>query len=212
MAIRWHDVTIPLREGMAVWPGDPPFEFTPVNRITAGAACNTSRAAFSTHLGTHVDAPWHFEENGKRLHELDHVLFFGEARLIEIPGVDIIHAEDLGESPLPQRILIKTRNSAYPDEAPFRTDYVALAEDAARRIVEEGVKLVGVDYLSVAPYKQKGHTTHHCLLGNGIIVVEGLRLKGFPSGSYLFTMLPLALAGADGAPCRAFLGIEENGR
>lgn len=210
MAVRWHDVTIPLHEGMVVWPGDPPFEFKPARRIADGAGCNTSHIALPTHLGTHVDAPWHFEENGKRLHEIDSALFFGEARLIEIPGVDLIHAEDLGAGSLAPRILIKTRNSDYPDEAPFQTNYVALAEDAAQRIVDEGVKLAGVDYLSVAPYKQKNQVTHHCLLSNDVIVVEGLRLRGFPSGSYSFTMLPLALVGADGAPCRAFLGIEES--
>ena len=209
MAIRWHDATIPMQEGMTVWPGDPPFEFKPVCRIRNGDGCNTSRIALSTHVGTHVDAPWHFQENGKRLHEVDTTLFFGEALLIEIPGVDLIHAADLGPAALPRRVIIKTRNAEYPVNAPFQKDYVALDEDAAQRLADERVRLVGIDYLSVAPFKQNGQATHHILLENEIMVVEGLCLKGLPTGPCWFNMLPLALVEADGAPCRAFVGYQE---
>lgn len=212
MAIRWHDVSIPLHEGMTVWPGDPPFEFRPLSRIGNGDGCNTSRIAISTHLGTHVDAPWHFEDNGRKLHEVDTAVFFGEAVLIEVAGVDLIHAEDLGRASLPRRVLIRTRNSDYAADAPFQKDFVALAEDAAQRLADEDVRLVGVDYLSLAPFKQKGHGTHHILLRNEILVVEGLRLKGLPPGPCSFTMLPLALFGADGAPCRAFVSCEDSER
>lgn len=211
MTIRWHDVTIPLREGMAVWPGDPPFRFQAVERITAGASCNTSRLDIATHCGTHIDAPWHFEEEGARLDGVDTSLFFGEAQLIETDSPGEIQASDLGAAPLHPRLLIKTRNSGMPDDGVFRTDYAALSAGAAQRLVDEGVRLVGVDYLSVAPYHQSGQATHHILLSHGIPAVEGLRLKGFPPGSYWCTILPLALMNADGAPCRVFLGLEEKG-
>lgn len=211
MNMRWYDITLPLREGMAVWPGDPPFRFMPAERIAAGASCNTSRVDIATHCGTHIDAPWHFEEDGERLDEVDTALFFGEAQLIEVDTPGEVCADDLGPAPLLPRVLVKTRNSDFPVDEVFRTDYAAFSADAAQRLVDEGVKLVGIDYLSVAPYQQPGQVTHHTLLGHGVVAVEGLRLKGFAPGRYWCTILPLALAGADGAPCRAFLARKENG-
>jgi arylformamidase len=204
--MHWHDVSIPMRPGMTVWPGDPPFEFTPDARIAQGASCNTSRLALSTHTGTHCDAPWHFEEEGIRLDGVDTQLFFGDALLIDAPDVDLIRAEHLGEQRLPPRVLFKTKNSAYPVNGPFNTAFAALDACAAQRLVDEGVRLVGVDYLSVAPHHQPGHSTHHILLKNDVFVVEGLCLAGFDAGTYAFVVLPLPIVGADGAPCRAFLG------
>jgi arylformamidase len=209
MAIRWCDVSIPMRPGMTVWPGDPPFDAAPLNRMAAGNTCNTTWIGCSTHIGTHVDAPWHFEENGKRIDAMDSSLYFGHALVIDLPALDMIQAEDLGTSPLPHRVLIKTRNSDYPVNGPFLQSYVALAPDAAQRLVDDGVKLTGVDYLSVAPFRQKGQETHHRLLRHGVLVVEGLCLRGIPAGTHLFVVLPLPLIGLDGAPCRAFIGREE---
>lgn len=206
--IDWRDVSQPLFAGMTVWPGDPPFEFTPVSRIAEGASANVSRFCTSTHAGTHVDAPWHFDENGCCLDEIDPQLYFGKARLIEVAAEGAIHAADLGDGPLDERILIKTANSGFPVGSPFRKDYSALEEDAADRLVREGVRLVGVDYLSVAPYRQRGHATHKKLLCNGVLIVEGLRFKAFSAGVYWFVVLPLPIMGADGAPCRAFIGQE----
>lgn len=211
MGVHWVDVSIPLHEGTVVWPGDPPVEFRPLQRIAAGAHCNTSLVQLATHTGTHVDAPWHFEDGGKRLDEVDPALFFGDALLLDMKDINRITAAHLPAEPLPRRVLFKTRNSDYPADAPFKKDFVALETDAAQRLVDEGVRLVGVDYLSVAPFRQPGGTTHHCLLRSNVLVVEGLRLQGFTTGVYPFVMLPLALAGADGAPCRAFVGCEESG-
>ena len=210
MAIRWHDVSIPMKPGMTVWPGDPPFELAPLTRIAEGASCNTSLVTFPTHAGTHVDAPWHFVESGKRLDEIDTAIFFGEALLIDLPDVDRIHAVDLGPDPLPPRVLFKTRNSNCPPNGPFRRDFVAVASDAAERLVNDGVRLVGVDYLSVAPFNEPGSPTHHVLLSREVFVIEGLCLQGFPAGTYLFTALPMPLVGVDGAPCRAFIGQKES--
>lgn len=207
--MRWVDVSIPLRNGMTVWPGDPPFDLVPERRIAAQEGCNTSRLSLATHTGTHVDAPWHFEESGKRLDALDPAVFFGDALVIALPDVQVIRPEDLGTHSLPPRVLFKTRNSDFPVDAPFTSDYVAVGEDAARRLVEEGVRLVGVDYLSVAPRKQPGQVTHHILLENEVLVVEGLRLAPIPPGIHPFVVLPLPVAGADGAPCRAFVGLAD---
>ncbi|MCC6699583.1 MAG: cyclase family protein [Candidatus Hydrogenedentes bacterium] len=209
MGLKWVDVSIPMREGMTVWPGDPPYSLSPRSRIAAGAGCNVSCLSFSTHTGTHVDAPWHFEEGGKRLHEMDTSVFFGDALLIETEGASHIGPADLGPAALPSRVLLKTRNSTHGHDAPFMKDYVAVEREAAERMVDEGVRLVGVDYLSVAPYKQEGQETHHILLRANVLVVEGLRLGSFSQGTYPFVVLPLPLVDADGAPCRAFLGREE---
>lgn len=201
----WIDVTIPMHAGMLVWPGDPDFEITPLQRIDAGDACNTSILRCCTHTGTHADAPWHFDVGGKRLDEVDAQIFFGEALLIDLPDVDTIRAQHLGPGPLPPRVLFKTRNSERSADEPFRHDYVALNEDAAQRLVDDHVRLVGVDYLSVAPFQQSGQATHHILLRNEVFVIEGLRLGGLRAGVCEFVVLPMALRNMDGAPCRAFV-------
>jgi len=209
MRIEWIDVSIPLSATTTVWPGDAPFSLAPVARIAEGDSKNLSSLSLGAHTGTHVDAPWHFEEDGKKLHEMDTSVFFGEAMVLDLPDVDVISADDLGPGPLPARVLFKTRNSDYPVDAAFRKDYVGLDGGAAQRLVDDGVRLVGVDYLSVAPFKQEGQVTHHRLLRNEVCVVEGLRLAGLAAGVSKFVVLPLALVGADGAPCRAFVGIED---
>lgn len=206
MEIYWHDVSIPIHAGTTVWPGDNPVRFEAASRIAEGASCNTSSLTVPSHCGTHCDAPWHFEDDGKKLHEVDFQVFFGVARVIELLEVDLVRADDLGPAPLPPRILLKTRNSDYPVNGPFKTDFVAVAPDAAQRMVDEGVRLVGVDYLSVAAYKDAA-PTHHILLRNEVFIVEGLCLWDVPAGDHPFTVLPMALYGADGAPCRAFVGL-----
>lgn len=208
MAIRWIDVSIPMVPGITVWPGDPPFTFEKDSRIADGDSTNVSIISLSTHTGTHIDAPWHFEDDGKRLHEINPQVFFGQARVIEALDTDLVTAAHLGDAPLPPRVLVKTRNSARDHALPFDTKYVALSEDAAQRLVDDGVTLIGVDYLSVAPYKQPGQPTHHILLQADVFIVEGLRLAEIPAGVHQFVALPMPLHGADGAPCRAFVGIE----
>lgn len=209
--MQWIDVSIPLREGMKVWPGHPPFSHTPMRRIAQGDRCNMSMLSLSTHIGTHVDAPWHFEDDGKRLDEMDPSIFFGDALLIDLPEVDAIKAEHLGETPLPPRVLFKTRNSDRPLDAPFDEDFVAIDPDAAYRLVQDGVRLVGVDAPSIAPFRQESQETHHALLGNDTLIIEALRLGGLSAGVYPFIVLPLALSDADGAPCRAFIGNNATG-
>ena len=209
MDVKWIDVSIPMREGMTVWPGDTEFSLRPASRISEGADCNVSTLTLSTHAGTHVDAPWHFEAGGKRLHEVNTGIFFGDALLIDLPDRETVRAEDLGPDPLPPRVVLKTRNSQFPVDAPFLTAYTAVETCAAQRLVDEGVRLIGIDSLSVAPYKQQGQDTHHILLQAEVFIVEGLRLAGIPAGLHSFVVLPLPLQEADGSPCRAFLGIRE---
>ncbi len=208
MTLQWVDLTIPMHNGMTVWPGDPPFSMEPDARIAEGSEVNVSKLTLSTHTGTHVDAPWHFEDGGKKLDEIATDVFFGEAGLVEAMDADVVSAADLGPSLLPSRLLVKTRNSKIPVNAPFRDDFVALDASAAQRCVDEGVRLVGVDYLSVEPLKHGGQSTHRILLQNDVLIVEGLLLHKLNPGRCQFVVAPLNLMDADGAPCRAFAGRE----
>lgn len=207
--VRWIDVSMPMYEGMLAWPGDEPFAVRADRRIARGDGCNTSCLTLHTHTGTHMDAPWHFIETGSRLHEVDSQLFFGEALIVDVSGKDVISAEDIPRNGIRPRVLFKTDNSTFPIDDKFRKHYVALTPDAAERLVEQGVKLVGIDYLSIGPFKEPGHLTHIILLRHNIVVVEGLRLAEVPAGVHSFVVLPLPLQGLDGSPCRAFVGMEE---
>jgi len=204
MERQWRDVSIPLHPDMTVWPGDPEFTFEPFSSMAEGASCNMSRMTLGTHTGTHCDAPWHFLEPGKTLDQLDPSVYFGRALVIEVKGTDHVRGADLPVEPLPDRVLFKTPNSDLPVDGKFDPAFVALAEDAAERLVKDGVRLVGIDYLSIAPKGNSG-PVHRILLGKGVFVVEGLRLVGIAPGLYDFIVLPLPVVGADGAPCRAFL-------
>lgn len=200
----WIDVSKTISENLVVWPGDTEYAFAANSRVADGDSCNTSNFRLSTHAGTHCDAPWHFEEDGKRLDAVDPAIFFGPATLIDLPDVDRITAADLPPAPYPARILFRTRCSAQPEDAPFDEAYVGLEDDAAQALVAGGVRLVGIDAPSIAPFNNTG-PTHHTLLRAEVFIVEGLRLAACTPGPCEFIVLPLPMAGVDGAPCRAFL-------
>ncbi|HOK09051.1 MAG TPA: cyclase family protein [Candidatus Hydrogenedens sp.] len=202
----WIDVSIPLQLGMTVWPGDLNFSFEPDRRISNGANANTSFLHMSTHTGTHCDAPWHFVDNGKKLHEIDPSIYFGQVQVIEWKYDEHINAERLKGIELLPRVLFKTKNSTLPTNGDFFTNFLALLPDTAQLLVDKGVRLVGIDYLSIAPYRQS-KPTHEILLKNNVFIVEGLRLERIPEGIYEFVVLPLAIVDSDGAPCRAFINL-----
>jgi len=161
------------------------------------------------HTGTHVDAPFHFLPDGYTVDKLDLSLLAGRAYVLHLQDVDLITASVLDNAQIPprtRRVLFKTRNSDYwasgsPD---FQTEFVGISEDGAEYLVRRGVKLVGVDYLSVAPYGQS-RPTHEILLSAGVVIVEGLDLSEVSQGRYTIYCLPLKLAKSDGAPARAIL-------
>jgi arylformamidase len=161
----------------------------------------------SAHTGTHVDAPRHFFDDGPGTEALSLDLLIGRTRVIELTSSDAIAAEDLvsidfsGEV----RLLIKTRNSDLWDSPEFHTDYVGVTESGARHMVERGIKVVGVDYLSVEQFRRPGAPAHHVLLGAGVVVIEGLNLRGVEPGVYDMYCLPLRIVGSDGAPARVVL-------
>ncbi len=204
-----YDISVTLSQDIPVWPGDPAFVRERVNKIENGDDNNTSRIEMSVHTGTHVDAPYHFLAEGKGVDQLSLKLLTGRVYVLYLPGVKLITANLLQNSEIPprtRRILIKTDNSElWAKKTPeFYTDFAAITSDAAEYLVQRGVKLIGIDYLSIAPYHQ-GRPTHETLLKAGVIIIEGLNLYDVEQGRYMLFCLPLKLQGSDGAPARAVL-------
>ena len=204
------DVSVPVRHGGLVYPGNPPISITAVQSIAQGDTANVSRIDLGSHTGTHVDAPLHFMDGGAGVDELPLDVLVGPARLIAF-GDEVMA---VGEAELRRhdlrgvtRLLIKTRNSAWlaSGSAEVHPDFTHVAPDGAEYLVSIGVRLVGVDYLSVEQFRSPHHRTHKTLLSNGVVIVEGLVLTEPPPGDYELYCLPMLLAGIDGAPARAVL-------
>ena len=174
-----------------------------------GADANVSRLQVSVHTGTHIDAPIHFLENGRSVDDIPLKSLIGRAYVVDLRKVSVIDAAALEAAQIPprtRRLLFKTNNSDYWAEgiSKFHKDFVAVDESGADWIVRKGVHLVGVDYLSVAPYGD-GVPTHRTLLKAGTVIVEGLNLSRVSKGRYTIYCLPIKLVGSDGAPARAVL-------
>src|SRR4051812_35116359 len=172
------DVSVPLAAGMPAYPGNPEFELQPVKRIADGGSSNVSRLVLGTHTGTHVDAPKHFFDDGIGVDALPLDLLLGRTRVVEITRRGGIGADELAAAGLREdlRVLLKTSNSALWNGESFHQDYTYLAESGARYLVDQGVKVIGIDYLSVEQYKKAGAPAHRALLSQGIVIIEGLNL------------------------------------
>ena len=201
------DVSVPLRQGLPTYPNNPTFELQPIQRIADGGSANVSRLVMGTHSGTHVDAPFHFFDDGIGVDELSLELLIGRARVVDIKSRGGISAEHLEAADLREdlRVLFRTPNSALWNSDTFHEDYAHLTDSGARYLVEQGVKVVGVDYLSIEQYKKPGAPAHRTLLSNGVIIIEGLNLAEAEPGMYEMHCLPLPVTGGDGAPARVIL-------
>lgn len=209
--MRTYDVTIPIHQQMPVWPGDPKIQMQRISKIEEGASANVTQISMTVHAGTHIDAPYHFlGGEAATVEQLALNLLTGRAYVLHLPDeVSLITADILQKSEIPprtRRILFRTRNSHLweKNQNEFQTDFVALSPDGAQFLIDRGVKLVGIDYLSIAPYKD-GVPTHTLLLEAGVVIVEGLDLSQVAQGRYSLYCLPLKLTGVDGAPARAIL-------
>lgn len=204
------DITVPFRTDLPVWPGDPVPSMTMMKCQEDGYRCNVTRLDTGVHFGTHLDAPVHFIEGTKGVDELDLEMLVGPSVVAEVPGVMEITAEHLEALDLPadtKRLLLKTKNSALWEKPnhEFDTGFAALTADAARWVVDRDIRLIGIDYLSIQLFADKDSTTHHVLLSDEVIIVEGLDLRAVSPGTYQLTCLPMKLVAADGAPVRAIL-------
>ena len=206
-----YDITMPLSAELPVFPGDPPVSIEPVTRLDRGDTANVSRISMATHSDTHIDVPRHFNDRGLTVDHLPLTLLVGKVLVAELHGVRQIGREELKRLPIKgeERLLLKTDNSALWDQSGFHEEYVHLTEAGAVYLLEAGVRLVGIDYLSVERFDGGGEV-HRLLLDNGTLILEGLNLDGVPAGHYELLCLPLKIKGGDGAPVRAVLRSSES--
>ncbi len=201
------DVSVPLDPALPTYPGNTPFTVEAIQRIAKGDHANLSSLHMSAHAGTHVDAPRHFFDTAPGTESLLLEMLLGRTRVVEITSRTGIAAEELAPLDLSEdiRVLFKTANSRLWGDPEFHKDYVGVTESGARYLVDHGIKVVGVDYLSVEKFKTPGAPAHHILLGGGTIVIEGLNLRDADPGVYDMLCLPLRIVGSDGAPARVVL-------
>jgi arylformamidase len=203
------DISVPVSGSMPIFKGDPMVNIARTADMSKGDPYTLTRIDLGVHTGTHVDAPLHFVRDGAAIEQLDLNALIGPAYVVDLSRVDgEITARDLDATHLPggaERILFKTKNSALWEKPGFQEDFVALAADGARWLVERQVRLVGIDYLSVEVYGSTDFAAHHILLDAGVIILEGVQLKDIAPGVYELLCLPLKIQGAEGAPARAVL-------
>jgi len=207
--MRWIDISVGIHNALPVWPGDPPVRLERVAAIADGANANVSSLACGVHVGTHVDAPRHFLEGGAAVEAMSLDALIGRAYVADLRGVEAIDAAALDRARIPprtERLLLRTRNSEFwrRGEQAFRTDFVAVDASGAEWLVRRRIRLVGIDYLSVAPYGNS-RPTHEILLRKGVVILEGVDLSRAAPGRYTLYCLPMKLLGSDGAPARAVL-------
>ncbi len=207
-----HDISLTTSPKTVTWEGtEQGFSMRWAAQIgEPDAVCNLSVFTEGTHTGTHLDAPLHFVADGNSVESLDLNVLVGPAQVVEIFGRDQITAADLegaGIAPQTERVLLKTDNTRLgrKGDGVFHKDYVGLAPSGAQWLVARGVRLVGIDYLSIGPYGPVNVETHRIVLGAGMVVVESLVLDDIKAGEYTLIALPPKFGGLEGSPCRALL-------
>jgi arylformamidase len=208
--MRIYDVTVAVSEDVPIYAGDPRVRIDSVSTIAGGDNANVSSLCFGAHTGTHVDAPNHFIDGTRRVEDLELVKLLGRCRVVEISdSVTAIEPSHLGELSGVERVLFKTRNSEFwgEPEKGFRTDFTYLTPATARALVDLGVSLVGIDYLSVEQFGSTDFATHVTLLEKEVVILEGIDLRAVPAGDYELICLPMKVVGGtgDGAPARTIL-------
>lgn len=201
------DISMPLGALTPVWPSSPGFAASAHLSLREGDVANATRIEMDVHCGTHVDAPRHFVEGAATLDELGLQPFVGAAWVADAVGHPAIGRALLETLNIPSettRLLLRTNNSLERREAPFREDYVALTADAAKWIVDRGLELVGIDYLSIQRFRDPPDT-HQILLRGGAAILEGVDLRAVWAGPWTLMCLPLRLVGTEAAPARALL-------
>jgi arylformamidase len=204
--MRIFDISVPLAEGLPVWPGDPSLSIEPLLQLEQGAGARVSRITLGDHCGTHLDTPAHILEHGRTLDDIPLSLLLGRALVADLRGAAAIGPAELAGLPLAgeERLLLRTDNSALWSRPEFCPEFSALTAEGAAYLLSQGIRLVGIDYLSIESFHGDG-AVHRTLLGNGAVILEGLDLSQVPAGVYELLCLPLRIAGGAGAPVRAVL-------
>lgn len=209
-----YDITVAISAGVPIYKGDPGVEITSFKSIADGSSANVSHISLGVHTATHIDAPNHFIEGAKRIHEIDPEKLVGPCRVIEVPeDVVAIEPEHVGDIGGMTRVLFKTRNSTFwatPEDG-FRTDFTYLTPATAKLLVDSGVVLVGIDYLSIEKSGSPGHPVHITLLEKEVVILEGVDLREVNAGDYGIICMPLKYigGGGDGSPARTMLWHNE---
>jgi len=204
-----HDISLPISETLVTWPGDPAVRISRVFDLAGGDQATVSQICMGVHTGTHIDAPAHFIPDGDTIDKIDPAILIGRALIVDVGDVNAITAEVLEKLSVPpavERLLFRTRSSRFwaAETTEFQRNFVAISEDGAQWLAASKIRLVGIDYLSVAPFLEP-ITTHNILLANNIVVVEGLNLADVAAGFYHLVCLPLKIIGCEAAPARAVL-------
>lgn len=202
------DITVPLRSGLAVWPGEQGFDRKVVKSIADGDTATVSSLSMGAHTATHMDGPIHFVADTPGIDSIPLEALIGPAFVADLTHLTgAISADDLDSAVPPgtKRLLSKTRNSGWTNDPDFREDFCAYDATAAQWCVDNGILLVGIDYLSIEPFKSDGHPTHTTLLTGRIAVLEGVDLEGVEAGEWELIALPIPVVDGDGAPTRAVL-------
>jgi arylformamidase len=201
---RMIDVTVPIRDGMVHYDGNPEIHLTRAQSIASGDGANVSRLDFGVHSGTHLDAPLHFIDGGPGAETLPIEPLLGPCLVVDATSVrKTLDEAAVRTCAIPagtERVLFKTRNSKLWASDEFTRDFVRLDGGGAKLLIELGVRLVGIDYLSIGD-----HDAHVAFLGGGVVPLEGLNLLDVEPGEYRLVCLPLKIVGSDGAPARALL-------
>jgi len=202
-----YDISLTIYPGMLTWPGQPQVAMDTIKSIAQGDSSNVSLLHIGTHTSTHVDAPYHFIPEAVGIDSISPEVLIGPVRLFQLPEIHHIDRNLLEGLELKgvERLLFGTTNSALLKQRQFVEDYIFISEDAASYLVNMGIKLVGVDYLSIDQYQNIARPAHHILLGAGVVIIEGLDLTGVPPGDYELLCLPLKIKDGNGAPARVFL-------
>jgi arylformamidase len=209
-SMKLYDISIPIQPGMPQWPGDDPVAERPLS-LTPDDVANVTQLTLTTHTGTHVDPPRHFVHGGTSIDEVPLDRWVGPCWVADLTGsgpeVEVGELEVAGIPSGVERLILKTTNTALWRSSPqaFVENYVGISLAAASWVVERGIRLIGIDYLSIGGMQTTNVETHQLLLGNDVIIVEGLDLDGIEPGPYELLCFPLKIRDGDGAPARVAL-------
>jgi arylformamidase len=201
------DITAPISDSLPVWPGSPGWRVDRRQWEVDGDLITNSILTTDVHVGTHVEAPLHFMENGESLEELGLSSLVGPAYVAHIPGIATVNASSLQEANIPddvKRLLIRTDNSTGWINSEFQADFIGLDESASEWCVERQLSLVGIDYISIQAHQATAET-HRIMMRGGLTVVEGLNLGEATPGYWMLVCLPMRLTAVEAAPARAVL-------
>lgn len=211
MTGKWIDISQPLQNNLAEWPGDTPFSYEVAFKKADTGSVNIGKLTTSTHMGTHIDAPFHFDDKGLKVRELPIDLYIGHARVIDVSGAESVGRAELEKVDFGGAERILLRMGSREELTVFPEKFTYLREDIGLLLKERGVRLIGVEAPSVDPEESKTLDAHHSLNANGVMILENIVLDAVAPGDYELIALPLPLSDADGSPVRAVVRAIKGG-